>query len=93
MQRSEFSSDQSIDYSAWLAFSIMAVCMSLSFVFVKLSLEGFSLTQSAGGRLVIGAVFLVPLAFVFGDGLPQKLWFWKWAAALPWLTSYSHFPS
>lgn len=82
MQRFESSSDQSIDYSAWFAFSIMAMCMSLSFVFVKLSLEGFSLAQSAGGRLVIGAVFLVPLAFVFGDGLPQKIWFWKWAAAL-----------
>ncbi len=56
--------------------------MSLTFVFVKLSLEGFSLAQSAGGRMVIGAVILVPLAFLFGDGLPQKFWFWKWAAAL-----------
>ncbi len=60
----------------------MAVCMSLSFVFVKISLEGFTVAQSAGGRLVIGASFLVPLAIFFGDGLPLKLWFWKWAALL-----------
>ena len=82
MHRSESGSDQSIDYWAWVAFAIMAICMSLSFVFVGLSLEGFSSIQSAAGRIVIGAGFLVPLAFVLGDGLPMKLWFWKWAAAL-----------
>lgn len=82
MQNPETASDPSTDYASWIAFGIMSVCMSLSFVFVKVSLEGFTLAQSAGGRLVIGALFLIPLAYVFGDGLPRKLWFWKWATAL-----------
>ena len=82
MSAPETPSDQPTDYGAWFAFGIMSVCMSLSFVFVKLSLEGFSLAQSVGGRLVIGAVFLIPLAYVFGDGLPRKRWFWKWSLAL-----------
>jgi len=56
--------------------------MSLSFVFVKFSLEGFTLEQAAGGRLVIGAVFLLPVTYLLGDGLPLKLWFWKWAVIL-----------
>jgi len=60
----------------------MAVCMSLSFVFVKFSLEGFTLEQAAGGRLVIGTVFLLPVTYLLGDGLPLKLWFWKWAVIL-----------
>lgn len=74
--------DQSTDYTTWIAFCVMAVCMSLSFVFVKFSLEGFTLEQAAGGRLVIGAVFLLPVTYLLGDGLPLKLWFWKWAVIL-----------
>ncbi len=54
----------------------------MSFVFVKFSLEGFTLEQAAGGRLVIGAAFLIPVAYIFGDGLIAKFWFWKWAGYL-----------
>lgn len=74
--------DQNTDYTAWIAFCVMAVSMSLSFVFVKISLEGFTLVQASGGRLVIGAVFLLPITYLLGDGLPLKLWFWKWAVIL-----------
>ncbi|WP_420861240.1 DMT family transporter [Algirhabdus cladophorae] len=74
--------DQTPDYRARVAFAVMAICMSLSFVFVKISLEGFTLVQAAGGRLVLGAIVLIPIAFWFGDGLPRKLWFWKWAVVL-----------
>ena len=82
MPSGDISDDLGPDYWAWTAFGVMAVCMSLSFVFVKISLEGFTLAQSVGGRLVIGACFLVVLAQVFGDGLPRKMWFWKWSLAL-----------
>ena len=74
--------EQGVDLLAWTSFSVMTVCMSLSFVFVAISLEGFTLAQSAGGRLVIGAAFLVPLAYLFGDGLPCNLTFWKWSLAM-----------
>jgi drug/metabolite transporter (DMT)-like permease len=70
------------DYWSWIVFSTMAVCMSLSFVFVAISLEGFSLAQSAGGRIVFGAIFLLFLAIFFGEGLPRQLWFWKCSAAI-----------
>jgi drug/metabolite transporter (DMT)-like permease len=60
----------------------MTVCLSLSFVFVKLSLEGFTLEQAAGGRLVLGAAFLLPITYLLGDGLPLKFEFWKWAFIL-----------
>ena len=74
--------NQTADYTAWIAFGIMAVCLGLSFVFVKLSLEAFTLKQAAGGRLVLGAAFLLPITYLFGDGLPLKLEFWKWAFIL-----------
>jgi len=70
------------DYTAWIAFGFMTVCLSLSFVFVKLSLEAFTLEQAAGGRLVLGAAFLLPITYLLGDGLPLKLEFWKWAFIL-----------
>jgi drug/metabolite transporter (DMT)-like permease len=70
------------DYVSWIAFGVMAVCMSLSFVFVTISLEGFTLAQSAGGRIVVGAVLLLVLAIFFGEGLPRKRWFWKWSAII-----------
>lgn len=70
------------DYTAWIAFGFMTVCLSLSFVFVKLSLEGFTLEQAAGGRLVLGAAFLLPITYLLGDGLPLKFEFWKWAFIL-----------
>ena len=60
----------------------MTVCLSLSFVFVKLSLEAFTLEQAAGGRLVLGAAFLLPITYLLGDGLPLKFEFWKWAFIL-----------
>ena len=70
------------DYTAWIAFGFMTVCLSLSFVFVKLSLEAFTLEQAAGGRLVLGAAFLLPITYLLGDGLPLKFEFWKWAFIL-----------
>ncbi|MEM7257094.1 MAG: DMT family transporter [Pseudomonadota bacterium] len=82
MPASENASDQHRDYGAWIALCVMAVCMSLSFVFTKISLEGFTLAQATGGRLVIGAALLLPLAFIVGEGLPLKFWFWKWAVIL-----------
>ncbi len=76
------SSSGEFDPWAWAGFCVMAVCLSLSFVFIKLSLEGFTPLQSAAGRVVLGAAFLVPLAMMFGDGLPRRLWFWKWSLLL-----------
>lgn len=81
------TTDQSIDYVAWIAFSIMALFMGLTFVLVELSLEGFSLAQAAGGRMVISACVLIPMAIVFGPGLPKSIVFWKWA----FLLSLLHF--
>ena len=82
MHHSDSPQDQHTDYTSWIAFGIMTVCLSLSFVFVKLSLEAFTLEQAAGGRLVLGAAFLLPITYFFGDGLPLKLEFWKWAFIL-----------
>ena len=82
MHQSGDLQDQNTDYTAWIAFGFMTVCLSLSFVFVKLSLEAFTLEQAAGGRLVLGAAFLIPITYFFGDGLPLKLKFWKWAFIL-----------
>lgn len=36
------------DNLSWVAVGAIAICMSLSFVFVTISLEGFSLAQSTG---------------------------------------------
>mgnify|MGYP006090052809 FL=1 len=82
MYRSDNPQNQTADYTAWIAFGIMAVCLGLSFVFVKLSLEAFTLKQAAGGRMVLSAAFLLPITYLFGDGLPLKLEFWKWALIL-----------
>jgi len=82
MHQSDDLQDQNTDYTAWIAFGFMTVCLSLSFVFVKLSLEAFTLEQAAGGRLVLGAAFLIPITYLFGDGLPLKFEFWKWAFIL-----------
>lgn len=82
MYRSDNSQNQTADYTAWIAFGIMAACLGLSFVFVKLSLEAFTLKQAAGGRMVLSAAFLLPITYLFGDGLPLKLEFWKWALIL-----------
>jgi drug/metabolite transporter (DMT)-like permease len=82
MHQSDDLQDQNTDHNAWIAFGFMTVCLSLSFVFVKLSLEGFTLEQAAGGRLVLGAAFLLPITYLLGDGLPLKFEFWKWAFIL-----------
>ena len=82
MHQSGDLQDQNTDYTAWIAFGFMTVCLSLSFVFVKLSLEAFTLEQAAGGRLVLGAAFLLPITYLLGDGLPLKFEFWKWAFIL-----------
>ena len=82
MHQSDDLQDQNTDYTAWIAFGFMTVCLSLSFVFVKLSLEAFTLEQAAGGRLVLGAAFLLPITYLLGDGLPLKFEFWKWAFIL-----------
>ena len=82
MQQSDDLQDQNTDHTAWIAFGFMTVCLSLSFVFVKLSLEGFTLEQAAGGRLVLVAAFLLPITYLLGDGLPLKFEFWKWAFIL-----------
>jgi len=82
MHQSDDLQDQNTDHTAWIAFGFMTVCLSLSFVFVKLSLEGFTLEQAAGGRLVLGAAFLLPITYLLGDGLPLKFEFWKWAFIL-----------
>ena len=63
MHHSDDPQDQNTDYTSWIAFGIMTVCLSLSFVFVKLSLEAFTLEQAAGGRLVLGAAFLLPITY------------------------------
>lgn len=82
MHQSDDLQDQNTDHTAWIAFGFMTVCLSLSFVFVKLSLEGFTLEQAAGGRLVLGAAFLLTITYLLGDGLPLKFEFWKWAFIL-----------
>ena len=82
MHQSDDLQDQNTDHTAWIAFGFMTVCLSLSFVFVKLSLEGFTLEQAAGGRLVLVAAFLLPITYLLGDGLPLKFEFWKWAFIL-----------
>ena len=82
MLRREVSADEPVDVLAWVAFGVMAVSMSITFVFVELSLESFSPMEAAGGRIVIATLCLVPLAFLFGKGLPRELWFWKWAVAI-----------
>ena len=82
MHQSDDLQDQNTDHTAWIAFGFMTVCLSLSFVFVKLSLEGFTLEQAAGGRLVLVATFLLPITYLLGDGLPLKFEFWKWAFIL-----------
>ena len=82
MVNSASSDNEPVDYIAWFAFGVMALSMSLSFVFVKISLEGFTLAQSIGGRIVLGAALLVPLALIFGGGLPLRLVFWKWACII-----------
>ena len=82
MHQSDDLQDQNTDHTAWIAFGFMTVCLSLSFVFVKLSLEAFTLEQAAGGRLVLGAAFLLPITYLLGDGLPLKFEFWKWAFIL-----------
>ena len=71
-----------VDWWAYGVLCALALVLSLTFVFVKLSLDGFSLIQIASGRTIIAAGILVPLAFVFGPGFPQDRRFWVWSAVL-----------
>ena len=60
----------------------MSVCFGASFYFNVLALESFSALGAGAGRLIIAALFMVPVAMLAGHGLPRSRILWGWAALL-----------
>jgi drug/metabolite transporter (DMT)-like permease len=74
--RSTDSADGAVQ-SAWIgAFLLLAAIWGSSFLFIKLSLEGFSPLYVALGRMAFGTATLLLLVMLRGDRLPRdpRLW-------------------
>lgn len=73
-------SREKLDVVAYAALLAMVLSTGSTFLFIVLALEGFSAMATASWRLIIGALFLVGVAFAIGEGLPRNGRIWAWAA-------------
>lgn len=85
------NSDQSTDYIAYIGLLLLALCFGSAFYFTDLALKGFSVLGTGAWRLIIAAMFIVPVCYALGHGLPKTLRSWIWVAGfaiLAWITPF-----
>lgn len=70
---------EKFDTVAYVGLLVMVLSTGSTFLFLVYALEGLSAMAVASWRLIIGAVFLVAVAFALGDGLPRDRTIWLWA--------------
>lgn len=73
---------QSTDYLSYIGLGLLILCFGSTFYFNALTLEALSPMASGAARLIIAAVFLVPISIISGHGFPNSIILWKWAAVL-----------
>lgn len=71
---------EKFDGVAYFALLVMVLSTGSTFLFIVFALEGLSAMAVASWRLIIGAAFLVAVAFALGEGLPRSRVIWLWAA-------------
>lgn len=69
------------DFLSYGVLGCLALCFGSAFFFTALAMDGISVSGTGAARVVISALFLVPLAFATGDGLPGSVWAWLWMTA------------
>ena len=67
------------DIVSYVLLAGQVVCTGTIFYFTALALSGFSATAAGGGRLIVAALFLVPVSIIFGAGLAKSRSGWLWA--------------
>jgi drug/metabolite transporter (DMT)-like permease len=72
----------SFDYISYLGLALLALCFGSAFYFTSLALTGFSVAGTGAGRIIVAALFLVPLSLMTGHGLPGSRAGWLWSAGL-----------
>ncbi len=77
---SENSTKASFDYVSYVGLGMLALCFGSAFYFTSLALSGFSVAATGAARIVVAAMFLVPLSLATGHGLPRTVRGWIWSA-------------
>ena len=70
------------DYLSYALLGILSICFGASFYFNVYALQSFPPLGAGAGRLIIAAMFMVPVAMLAGHGLPKTRALWGWAAVL-----------
>ena len=77
--------------AAWVLFAAMSVIWGIPYLFIKIAVEELSPAAVAGGRTLLAALVLLPLA-AWSGALRPALRAWPWVAAFallemagPWL--------
>lgn len=70
------------DYLAYFALAALSLCFGSAFYFNVLSLHYFGPVGSGAGRIIVAALFVVPIAIISGQGLPNTRSQWLWVSIL-----------
>ena len=80
MVATERTANASFDYVSYLGLGMLVLCFASAFYFTSLALTGFSVAATGAARIIVAAMFLVPLSLATGQGLPRTFVGWTWAA-------------
>ena len=72
--------EPSFDLISYLGLGLLALCFGSAFLFTSMALSGLSVAATGAARIVVAALFLVPLSLATGDGLPRSRKGWVWSA-------------
>lgn len=79
------------DFLSYVGLGLLALCFGSAFYFTALALSGFSVLATGAARIVVAAMFLVPLSYATGDGLPRTAtgWIWStWIGLVAWVLPF-----
>ena len=76
----ERTTNAAFDYVSYLGLGMLALCFASTFYFTSLALSGFSVAATGAARIIVAAMFLVPLSLATGHGLPRTFIGWIWSA-------------
>ena len=68
------------DYISYICLALMAVSFGSTFLFQSIALQGMSALEAGSFRIIFGAAFLLPAAFIAGQPLLRTVRLWSWAA-------------
>lgn len=69
-------------YSDWLMLGLLVALWGSAFAFAKIAIETVAPEWTMAGRLITGAVLLLPLTLRAGEALPRNGQDWSWLAGL-----------